>query len=206
MGAPLARDSHQDNHSGGQGESTSNTLVSLYLILLTFFIAMQALADKSQTAGHAVMESVKQAFGGVVIGERGIASGDGAQGGVAAALDDLVRRQVGLNYDTGQASRDVRTVLAAPEYFFAPSNTVVRGDRLAVIKDFADILDEAEGTWRLDILMPHMAAKRDERLFALRDAFIAQGGSEEAILIGQNWVKRRDIQLRFTRIGAGAGS
>jgi len=156
-------------------------LLSLKVLLLAFFILLNALAEFETERSTAVLDSVREAFRGVVPAHESISEEiaalevlDGAED-ITEALGRLFDDSLPVvERETPGGSRSLQVDVPS-EDLFAPSSIVINGEGLDLLMAIASVLDDArfaEQAYRLDVLYGVSGAGEElgSRLLAVRRA------------------------------------
>lgn len=153
---------HHETRPGG--ESTNSTLVSLYLILLSFFIAMQAIlgAEPLPFASDISPQSDTER------GARMAINGQGQYAGQDSSMVDDMRALIadypGVDLRVEGHSRLSMELEAQQGFFFAPEAVQLRLDRLELLEAIAQSLSGRQ--WRLAVYLPQRDELKLQRLQA----------------------------------------
>ncbi|MFZ5608534.1 MAG: hypothetical protein ACOY99_02875 [Pseudomonadota bacterium] len=187
-----------ENH----GAASVNTLVSLYLLLLTFFIALQALAEHQPLDARRTLDSVRAAFGDKRVIIPRIAPDLPFEGSFEAELERLMRQAFGIAArSAGGAAREEVGIAIDPAYFFAPASIRLRGDRqgaLGAVARYLATSPKGEAR-RLSILAMGADGLATQRAIALGLALQAQGAPSESIVLARRPDAEDGLVLRFAR-------
>ena len=130
--------------TGQGGGAPLYSYLGLFMLMLAFFILLNAISNFHQDKVGAVLRSVDDAFAMPLAGGRGAASGrDTGQQGAAASLRDLgdmARTQLALaKVEAGADGRTLAVILPVSELFV--ENTLsIRPDRIALMDRIAATL------------------------------------------------------------------
>ncbi len=143
------------------GGSNIVLLLSLNLILLAFFILLNALSEYEVNRTQAVLESVNRAFSGELKPSESTEAADASQGILPNAEDMM--REVGSMFEAiipssrntqTRRARSVRIELAATS-LFKPGKVRLRRDRKVLIRRLVKILTRKHAgdlSYRLEVL------------------------------------------------------
>ena len=136
-------------------------LLSLKVLLLAFFILLNALAEFETERSTAVLDSVRQAFRGVVPAHESVSEEiaaleilDGAED-ITDALGRLFDDSLPVvERETPGGSRSLQVDIPSNE-LFAPNSIVLSGEGLDLLTAIASVLADprfSAGTYQLDVL------------------------------------------------------
>jgi len=136
-------------------------LLSLKVLLLAFFILLNALASFEAVRSTAVLDSVREAFRGVVPASQNFSAENAALGvmdgqeDVVEALGRLFDDTLPIVQRTDAANSRVLQVDVPVESFFVERSTLVGGEGLDTLRAIAAVLTDdrfAKEDYRVDIL------------------------------------------------------
>ncbi|NIA69445.1 hypothetical protein HBA54_12665 [Pelagibius litoralis] len=170
-------------HHTGQRQSNSHimALLSLKVLLLAFFILLNALSSFEVERSTAVLDSVREAFRGVVpaqqsvsIGAAGLGVMDGSDD-VVEALGRLFDETLPIVESNDSANNRILQIDMPIADFFADGSAVIDGEALDTLAAIAVVLSDnrfAGEDYRVDLLYGLAGGSSDSqgRLLALRRA------------------------------------
>jgi|GEM_PF-3164703 len=160
-----AKYTHPEPRPGG--ESTNSTLVSLYLILLSFFIAMQAIlgADPVPLAST-VAPATEQRMNSLLIdgGDVGEAT---SEFDIVGDIEQLAQAYPGLDFTVKDQGRLSIELSGQTGFFFSPEGIQLRLDRLQMLEDLASLAHRA--SWNITVYLPLEDALKNKRLQAFHE-------------------------------------
>lgn len=162
-----AKHTHAEPRPGG--ESTNSTLVSLYLILLSFFIAMQAILGADPVPLASTIAPVTEERMNSLLVEGGDVGGATAEYDIVEDIEQLARNYPGLEFTV--KDQDLLSIELSSQtgFFFSPEGVQIRLDRLQLLEELQAIADRA--SWNIGIYLPLEDDLKNKRLSAFHEAF-----------------------------------
>lgn len=157
----MADPAHQQAQRGGSPPHIV-LLLSLKLILLAFFILMNALSEFETNRKTAVLESVNRAFRGSIQTPREAVSTDASLG--LLPLPENLMNEVGSLFESfvpeARAKRTERATVMSVEMpakaFFRPGETDIRPERKVLIRRLARaMMQEPDGVLKYELAFEH---------------------------------------------------
>ncbi|MQP65601.1 hypothetical protein GE253_09615 [Niveispirillum sp. SYP-B3756] len=179
----------------GQGGGALTVYLGVFILLLGFFILLNAISHFHDQKVGAVLRSVDQAFAmpRLLSGDSGERVHDRAMGGDAlqaiSSLGDLVRSEVALARVETSADGLALTATMPADALFRPGGGV-RTDRLALLDRLAGVLVprpggvQVAGEMLMGIKGQRETAPAVARMGALARALVANGTPAAALSIG----------------------
>ena len=170
-------------HQPGPRQSNSHimALLSLKVLLLAFFILLNALANFEDKRSTAVLDSVREAFRGVVPAQESFSVEVAAVGvldgpeDVVEALGRLFDDTLPITQQTDSANSRILQIDLPVADFFLERGSLVAGEGLDTLRAIAVVLTDerfAGEDYRVDLLygLPGAASGLDGQALALRRA------------------------------------
>ena len=133
-----------------QRDWTTTVFVSLYLVLLAFFLVLNALSTKEENKVRLVLESIDAKFRGPFYVDSGVIDVKHRNGVIRIkndALDDigvLLRGIAIIAGGTGEQDGDVLHVTVSTHKLFPPRAATVRAKQSGLLESLADILQKGD--------------------------------------------------------------
>ena len=133
-----------------QRDWTTTVFVSLYLVLLAFFLVLNALSTKEESKVRVVLESIDAKFRGPFYADSGVIDVQHRNGVIRIkndALDDigvLLRGIAIISGGDGEADGDVLHVTVSTHKLFPPRAAVIRSKQNGLLDSLAEILRQGE--------------------------------------------------------------
>lgn len=188
---------HHINHAGG--ENSANTLVSLYLILLSFFIAMQAMLGAKPAPNALIMKSLRENFSGPVIYRQDQSAADDLKSDLGHALKDISETHNGVSLKRKNNGLRGFIISFSEGFLFAPDASLLRAEKSAFIED----VEHLSSRFKLDL---HVITQGPDALSQGRAAAIFQSlqtSQFEHIAFGYDQGASVSMEWRFVELEGG---
>ncbi len=204
-----------------QRDWTTTVFVSLYLVLLAFFLVLNALSTKEENKVRKVMESIDAKFRGPFYVDSGVMDVKQRPGVIRIkndSLDDIgvLLRGIALNPGvSGEIDGSVLNVTVLTHTIFPPRAAAIRDLRDGLLDNLADILQKTESSDPIDTSivvdagpeLPKVGAPASElaarRAAAISAALTVRGVQASTISAGIGTGDASTLVLTFKRRRAG---
>jgi len=195
-------------------DSSMATLLGLKLLLLAFFILLNAMSSLEALKANAVLQSVHNAFSGPLAVERNFAVERAANGllpasdRVQAALGHLFQPLLPVVYKENSPRGSVLILELSAGTFFGPRRTSFQPGRRLLLQRLAGALGEAErGGVDYDFALLHSSGRdageatiATMRMAAMATELSRHGAAEQRVVVGLfpgRDEQKRGHQVRF---------
>ncbi len=200
-----------------QRDWTTMVFVSLYLVLLAFFLVLNALSTKEESKVRMVLESIDAKFRGPFYVENGVIDVTQRPGVVRVkndALDEIgvLLRGIAIDPDANvDTNGDILRVTIRTHVLFAPTSATLRSNQSGLLDTLADILQRSDGGETVDtglmintgaaLLKPGTAAAdlAARRAASLSAALVSRGVAATTVAAGLNTGNSTTTLMTFKR-------
>lgn len=201
-------DKRDNNYSSSSGDASQLLFLSLFLLLLAFFILLNSLATIEETRSRKVLTSVAATF-------RVVAASNDESQIVIADLGPVAEPERLLDtmkqlWVTSVSVQDVETltpgrvmqITMLSNELFLGGEAELRRDRQALFENLARLLSVHSDGFAHEIELVHGrdgtdAALPARRAVALAQALVSRGAPDDAVSVGIREADPKSIRMRF---------